>query len=41
MEPPRTGDILHSTADISKAKSYLGYSPSVSLDKGLKILLES
>jgi UDP-N-acetylglucosamine 4-epimerase len=31
----RKGDILHSLADISKAKELLNYSPSHSLDQGL------
>jgi len=39
MEPihqePRAGDIRHSLADISKAKTF-GYKPKYSLDKGLK-----
>ncbi len=40
-KPPRKGDILHSTADISKASEMLGYVPSVSLSEGLKRLLSS
>ncbi len=32
---PRTGDVVHSFADISKAKRVLGYAPSVSLQEGL------
>ncbi|MBZ4189987.1 SDR family oxidoreductase [Niabella beijingensis] len=31
----RKGDVLHSLADISKAKSLLGYTPSVSVREGL------
>ena len=33
---PRTGDILHSAADISKAQSLLGYRPRFSLEAGLR-----
>ena len=33
---PRSGDILHSHADISKAKEELGYKPKYSLEKGLE-----
>jgi UDP-N-acetylglucosamine/UDP-N-acetyl-alpha-D-glucosaminouronate 4-epimerase len=35
-EPPRTGDILHSQADISLARQVLGYEPSVLFDEGLR-----
>ena len=31
----RKGDILHSQADISKAKKVLGYEPSIELKDGL------
>jgi UDP-N-acetylglucosamine 4-epimerase len=34
--PERIGDVKHSLADISKAKNLLGYSPSVSVQEGLK-----
>ena len=34
--PARTGDIPHSLADISKARSYLGYEPQVSVAEGLE-----
>jgi len=34
--PERAGDVKHSLADISKAKNLLGYSPSVSVQEGLK-----
>lgn len=36
---PRPGDIRHSCADISKARIYLGFTPRVSLEEGLKELL--
>ena len=38
--PERAGDVKHSLADISKAKNLLGYSPSVSVQKGLKTTFE-
>lgn len=34
--PPRIGDILHSRADIAKARERLGFSPLVDLDEGLR-----
>lgn len=34
--PERKGDILHSLADISKAKQLLGYNPEVSVREGLE-----
>jgi UDP-glucose 4-epimerase len=34
--PPRPGDILHSTADISKARRLLGFTPSLSFVDGLE-----
>ena len=39
-EKPRTGDINDSYADITKAKTLLGYAPKVSLKDGLQALLE-
>jgi nucleoside-diphosphate-sugar epimerase len=35
-EPPRTGDILHSQADIELARKLLGYEPSVNFEEGLR-----
>ena len=35
----RPGDILHSQADISKAKTLLGYSPSHTVEQGLEAAL--
>jgi UDP-glucose 4-epimerase len=35
-EPARTGDILHSQADISLARRVLGYEPRVLFEQGLK-----
>lgn len=39
--PPRTGDIPHSLADISKACSNLGFTPRYSLAEGLDLLVKS
>jgi UDP-N-acetylglucosamine 4-epimerase len=38
--PERKGDVKHSLADISKAKTLLGYSPDVDVKEGLKKTLE-
>ena len=35
-EPARTGEILHSLADISKARALLGFTPSVGFEEGLE-----
>jgi UDP-N-acetylglucosamine/UDP-N-acetylgalactosamine 4-epimerase len=34
--PDRAGDVKHSLADVSKAKTILGYNPAVSVKEGLK-----
>ena len=34
--PPREGDVLHSLADISKAKKMLGYNPEVTFAQGVE-----
>ena len=36
MEAPRQGDVLHSSADIQKAKDLLGFIPKISFEEGLK-----
>ena len=38
--PERRGDVKHSLADISKAKGFLAYNPSVSIKQGLKTTFE-
>lgn len=38
--PPRPGDVRHSQADISKARSMLGYSVEVAFEEGLKRAVE-
>lgn len=35
--PERQGDVKHSLADISKAKTLLGYNPQVTVEEGLKM----
>jgi len=37
---PRPGDVLHSTADISKARLHLGYEPQTSVEEGLRRTVE-
>jgi UDP-glucose 4-epimerase len=34
--PPRAGDVLHSWADVSKARQLIGYEPRVGLREGLE-----
>ena len=36
FEPARAGDILHSRADIGRARAVLGYEPLVSFEEGLE-----
>lgn len=36
----RSGDVRHSLADLSSAKSLLGYSPQVDLEEGLRLTLD-
>lgn len=38
--PVRAGDVLHSLADIGKAKALLGYEPIVNFDEGLRLTVE-
>lgn len=38
--PERTGDVKHSLADISKAKSLLNYTPTTTIKQGLKPTFE-
>jgi nucleoside-diphosphate-sugar epimerase len=39
-EPPRKGDIKHSCADVSRAKSSLNYQQAFDLQKGLQITVD-
>ncbi len=36
MAPPRPGDVRHSLADLTRARTSLGYEPSVDLAEGLR-----
>jgi UDP-N-acetylglucosamine/UDP-N-acetylgalactosamine 4-epimerase len=38
--PDRVGDVKHSLADISKAKTLLGYAPEISVEKGLQVTFD-
>lgn len=38
--PDRAGDVRHSMADISRARSELGYEPAVSLEDGVRMTVE-
>lgn len=40
FESPRTGDIQHSLADITKAGKLLNYVPAIRMEEGLRILLQ-
>ncbi len=33
--PPRPGDIIHSYADVARARKLLGYEPGVRFEKGI------
>ena len=39
-EPSRIGDVMHSNADIGKARSLLGYAPGISFMDGIKLAIE-
>jgi len=39
-EPPRAGDVRDSLADLTRARSLLGYEPRVSLDEGLRFTFD-
>lgn len=39
-EPLRVGDVRHSLADISLARSLLGYEPTVGLEEGLRLTFD-
>jgi len=40
FESPRAGDVKHSLADITRAKSLLGYTPRYDLESGLARTVE-
>jgi UDP-glucose 4-epimerase len=39
-DPPRTGDVRDSLADLTLAHSLLGYNPSVGLEEGMRLTLD-
>jgi UDP-glucose 4-epimerase len=39
-EPPRIGDVRESMADITMARTLLGYSPSIDFEEGLRLSIE-
>jgi UDP-glucose 4-epimerase len=39
-EPPRAGDVRDSLADLTQARTLLGYEPRVSLEEGLKLTFD-
>lgn len=39
--PPKPGDVRHSLADISQAKTILGYEPKIMIEEGLKGTIEA
>jgi nucleoside-diphosphate-sugar epimerase len=39
-QPPRTGDVRHSLADITQARELLGYEPLTGLEEGLQNTIE-
>ena len=41
FKPERAGDVKHSCADISRARTLLEYAPQYSLKQGLQALLDS
>ena len=38
--PPRKGDVMHSRADVSKARELMGYRVLVSFEEGLRRTVE-
>jgi UDP-N-acetylglucosamine 4-epimerase len=38
--PDRVGDIKHSNADISKAKTFLGYDPDWDFERGIAAAID-
>lgn len=39
-KPPRAGDVLHSLADITRAREMLGFQPRIGLREGLQLTIE-
>jgi nucleoside-diphosphate-sugar epimerase len=40
FQPPRAGDVKHSLADITRARTLLGYEPRVDLRAGLQLTID-
>jgi nucleoside-diphosphate-sugar epimerase len=40
FQPPRAGDVKHSLADITRARTLLGYEPRVALRSGLQLTID-
>jgi UDP-glucose 4-epimerase len=40
-QPARTGDVLHSLADLTSARECLGFEPRIGLEEGLRLTVES
>jgi UDP-glucose 4-epimerase len=40
LEPPRTGDVKHSLADLTRARDLLGYEPVIDTHEGLRQTVE-
>jgi nucleoside-diphosphate-sugar epimerase len=40
FEPERAGDVMHSLADISRARAVIGYEPKILFDQGLQIAID-
>jgi len=40
-QPARTGDVMHSLADLTSARECLGFEPRVGLEAGLRLTVES
>lgn len=40
FRPPRAGDVLHSLADISRAREFLDFTPRVGLREGLQLTID-
>ncbi len=38
--PPRAGDVRESLADVSAARTVLGYEPKVDFDEGLRLSID-
>ncbi len=39
-QEPRAGDVVHSMADISRAREFLGFEPRVELREGLQLTID-